>query len=364
MSDVQLFSRMVRYGRGQHAGHPGVEMNRLRHLGTQRAARRALQRPDGLGTEEAVALNTRAGKALAEGRRSEAEAEARLVIDTHANAGFADDRYLVARWILARILAQSGRHGEALEELTQFLDALPPVRKFAIFAVRQRLGLSRELIYQARYDEAETEARAAFEYCQKLPPDGTADYWRFHAVGNVLLAMTLRGLAADAESAARQAIREAEAAAQQAETDDESAFKSGHVLDLLHRGLAASLNGQGRYAEAEALLRDLLSEHPADFGIRTYLAIAQLGLGDFAEAEAEARQAEQESRDRYSPVHYVTLHAGTVLGMALARQGRVDEARRQLQDNAAAWAEHFGDAHPKTIAARAELANLDGDAAP
>jgi hypothetical protein len=89
-----------------------------------------------------------------------------------------------------------------------------------------------------------------------------------------------------------------------------------------------------------------------------YLAAAQLGLGELAEAEAGAREAEETSRHQLSPRHYLTLTAGTLLGTVLARQDRPDKARRQLQDNAAAWAEYFGDAHPKTIAARAGLARL------
>jgi hypothetical protein len=60
-------------------------------------------------------------------------------------------------------------------------------------------------------------------------------------------------------------------------------------------------------------------------------------------------------------VHNLTLAAGTLLGKALAAQGKLDEARRQLLANSAAWTEHFGDGHPKTIAAQAKLANLNND---
>jgi ATP/maltotriose-dependent transcriptional regulator MalT len=155
-----------------------------------------------------------------------------------------------------------------------------------------------------------------------------------------------RGLYAEAELAARQAMSEVE-----------PATECEHALPLLRRCLAASLNGQGQYAEAELELRDLRPEGAvAIVSVRTHLAAAQLGLGNLGEAEAGAREAEETGKHRLSPRHYLTLTAGTLLGTVLARQGRPDEARRQLQDNAAAWAEYFGDAHPRTIAARTELA--------
>jgi hypothetical protein len=50
--------------------------------------------------------------------------------------------------------------------------------------------------------------------------------------------------------------------------------------------------------------------------------------------------------------------AGTLLGSAIARQGRHDEARDQLQANAEAWLDHFGEDHPRTIAAQEELARV------
>jgi ATP/maltotriose-dependent transcriptional regulator MalT len=123
-----------------------------------------------------------------------------------------------------------------------------------------------------------------------------------------------------------------------------------------------SLNGQAQYAEAELQLRDLQPKGAVDIvSVRMCLAVAQLGLGDLSEAEAGAREAKETGMHQLSPRHHLTLTAGTLLGTVLARQGRPDEARRQLQDNAAVWAEYFGDAHPKTIAARTELARLNGE---
>ncbi|HXO25157.1 MAG TPA: hypothetical protein VN870_11270, partial [Streptosporangiaceae bacterium] len=58
------------------------------------------------------------------------------------------------------------------------------------------------------------------------------------------------------------------------------------------------------------------------------------------------------------PAHFTTLRAGTLLGSAIARQGRAEEARVQLQASAEAWLEHFGEGHPRTIAAQEELARV------
>jgi hypothetical protein len=49
-----------------------------------------------------------------------------------------------------------------------------------------------------------------------------------------------------------------------------------------------------------------------------------------------------------------------VLGAALARQDRHEEAERVLQANVTAWTGHFGAGHPRTIAAREELARVGG----
>jgi hypothetical protein len=56
------------------------------------------------------------------------------------------------------------------------------------------------------------------------------------------------------------------------------------------------------------------------------------------------------------------LDAAMQLGIVLARQGKIDEAERLLQPNAQAWSEHFGDQHPKTIAALGALAEISEQA--
>jgi tetratricopeptide (TPR) repeat protein len=300
---------------------------------------------------EARELRVRAQSALAEGRAAEAEADARSVMAAYAGSGHTHEPYLTAWRILVNALTQGGKHGEAVAELTGFIDVVSEAAgSESALATMLRVNRAGQLAYLGRFDEAEADCRAAIEQCKMEPPGKGVDHYRFSAVNNLLFVQNGRGLHAEAESAARQSIREAE-----------SASLCEHALPMLHRCLAVSLNGQGRYTDAEALLSALRPDSPDDVvSVGTHLAAAQLGLGDLDRAESGARAAAEAGACLLGPAHNLTLSAGTLLGTVLARQGRLDEARRQLHDNAVAWAEHFGDAHPETVAARAELARLNG----
>jgi tetratricopeptide (TPR) repeat protein len=290
--------------------------------------------------------------ALAEGRTGEAEADARTLMVSYAGAGPLGEPYLTAWRMLAAALALSGQHGEAVEELTRLTDALSsaPGVGAAVATATSRLRRAGQLAFLGRFDEAEEECRAVADLCGELPPGRSADHCRFAAVSTRLVVLNGRGLYAEAEAEARQAIE-----------GSEPVPLCEHALPWLRRALAVSLSGQGRYAEADVLLRGLRPEGAIDVvSVGVYRAAAQLGLGDLSAAEAGARDAAGTGMRLLSPVHNLTLTAGTLLGVVLARHGRLDEARTQLQDNAAVWAERFGDAHPKTVAARAELARLDG----
>jgi hypothetical protein len=91
------------------------------------------------------------------------------------------------------------------------------------------------------------------------------------------------------------------------------------------------------------------------------LATAELGLGMPGEAEARARETVAEAERLHGPAHHSVLVVGALLGSAIARQGRHDEARHQFQANAEAWLEHFGEGHPKAAAAQQELVKVSHD---
>jgi len=121
--------------------------------------------------------------------------------------------------------------------------------------------------------------------------------------------------------------------------------------------VAASLNGQHGYEDARQLLQDLQPGH-AHLNVtrENHMAVAELGLWMSGEAEAGARATVAEAERLHGPAHYATPRAGTLLGSAIASQGRRDEARPLLEGNAEAWLEHFGKDHPMTVAADQELA--------
>ena len=291
----------------------------------------------------------RARDGLAQGRSAEVEADARSVMAAHADTAPAGEPYLTARQNLVFAIGNLGRHREAAQEATGLLDAIIPVfgsRNTKVISLRiNRAGQFSAL---ARYDEAEADSLAAIEDSRHLWPNSEADRFGFMAASTHVSLLDRRGLYTEAEALARSTIREAESS------------KVHHViLAMLRVGLAQSLNGQERYAEAERMMRDLRPDQPHRVvSVRNQLAPAQLGLGLLAEAEATARAAVSEGTQVLSPVHYLTLTAGTLLGSALAFQGKLDEAARQLRENAAAWAEHFGDEHPSAVAAKTELAKI------
>jgi tetratricopeptide (TPR) repeat protein len=170
---------------------------------------------------------------------------------------------------------------------------------------------------------------------------------RLSALNGLISADNMRGQYAEAESAARDAIRKME----------KSAGIPRGVFNSLYCNLAKSLNGQGQHAEAE---RKLQYFPRSGVGVLLAMTVARVGLNRLDEAEADAREAVRLTDGHLGSAHHVRLDATLQLGIVLARQGNADQARPLLQANAQAWTEHFGDQHPKTIDAVSALAEING----
>lgn len=195
-----------------------------------------------------------------------------------------------------------------------------------------------------RYDQAEADYRYVLALAAKARPRQHRIQLGLFATYGLIFVHNMRGQYAEAESMARAAIRKAE----------KSAGVPRSIFTSLHCALGKSLNGQGRHAEAE----QKLEYFPRSTGVLLSLTVARLGLGRLDEAEADAREALRHTEGHLGPAHHMRLDAAMQLGIVLARQGKTGEAERLLQANAQAWTEHFGDQHPKTIAALNALAEI------
>jgi hypothetical protein len=306
------------------------------------------RRRETLTTAELREVKSQVADALSRGSLAEAEAVARAVMDAYPDAGPGDRRYLSVRTSWADTLNVLGQHVAAAREYTTMLDTAGPVIGYDDgLAVVWRITRATQFNYLGRYEDAEEDSRAAMEMAVRMRPARYRDRYPFVAVCNLVVARTWRGMPAEAELVARTAIAEAAGV-----TD-----VSEGTVTALHRVLAVSLNALGRYPEAIEVLQGRRHPEPASLtGLCVVMGTAQLGAGRVADAEVSAREAVSSAERFLAPAHFHALQAGTLLGAVLARRGRVDEARHMLQANAAAWAGHFGDVHPRTIDARRELA--------
>jgi hypothetical protein len=310
--------------------------------------RRVRQRREASAAAELDRLNRQVAEAVSQGNFAEAEAVARAVMDAHADAGLADEVYLTAWTSWANAMQRRGQHAGAAREYTAMIDTVGPMIGHDHARVMiWRFSRGSQFGVLGRYVEAESDCRLAMEMSARVQAAGYGTHFRLLVVYTLVSALIGRGAAAEAESVARMSIAEAASI-----TDLPSP-----VVIRLRWALASSLNAQERYAEAEEVMRNLGPVRAVDIAsYRLILGTAQLGLGRAAEAEVSARESVTSAEEFYGPLHYTTLRAGTLLGAAFARQSNCDEARRQLRANAAAWTEHFGDAHPRTVEARRELA--------
>jgi tetratricopeptide (TPR) repeat protein len=314
----------------------------------QRWLRRTAPARAAAAAAEARELADWAAQALRRGFAADVAGRTRAVMAAHADAGHASNLYLTAWLYLAMALAQPGQHAAAVREYGGFTEAAGAVPGGEVTALHARLGRAGQLALLGRFDEAEAEYHLATGRCAQLLPAPAAAAMRLSASTIRTIVLSGRGQDAEAESVARSALREAP-----------SADLQPQVVTALTVSLARTLTAQQRYEEAEMTLRDLRPDAATEIVTVTCgRAAARLGLGRLREAEAGARDAVAAGERVLGSVHYTTLHAGTVLGAALARQGMHEEAGRVLRANVGAWTAHFGADHPRTIAAQDELARV------
>src|SRR5580693_2735670 len=171
---------------------------------------------------EARELRKRAAVAVHQGKSAQAMADADAVMAAHAQAGPAGEPYLTARLWRAIALGHLGQHAAAAGEMARLLDEVVPL-----------LGDNHRTV---------VECRMAIRQSGKIKvwPHDARDRYRTSATSVLVGTLNGRGLHAQAEAAARSAIRDARACV----------GVTAHTLVPVRIGLATSLNGQQRYEEA------------------------------------------------------------------------------------------------------------------
>ena len=278
------------------------------------------------------------------GRPEEAAADAQAVLAECESGPYA--RPAVAQvWALARrvnalALGQAGRHREALAAYDAMLPELARESGAGSTDVTVcRTNRVQQLALLGQFEEAEGESLALLAIAGRLADQGDrSDGLMLSAVAANALGLTYieSGRSDEAELTLRAPLAQIE----RRETGRE-------IGPSLRLNLVNSLTGQGRFIEALAEAEPLRGDDPHHVGgLALARAEAVHGLGRTAEAEALAEQALAEATAAYSPAHHRVLRARTLLAV-------IQESGPDLQAVAADWREHYGPAHPRTLAAQA-----------
>ena len=124
--------------------------------------------------------------------------------------------------------------------------------------------------------------------------------------------------------------------------------------------LANAYKQAGRFAEAEALYRDILAINRPVHGLvaAANLGSALLGQGKHSDAEAVFRDTLARQRDVLGAEHKSTLLTAGSLASALTSQGKYAEAEPVLRDTLAIQQRVLGRGHDSTLTAATNLAVL------
>ncbi len=236
-----------------------------------------------------------------------------------------------ARGSLGELAYGRGRHAEALEHLGAAIAVLDAKTEADPETV-SGLVATRADAFAAlgRVDEGLALLRARLATEERERPDAAGTAQLVAEIGTLL---DEKGEHAEAQRWHERAI-----------AIEERAGRRSQVLSQALHNLAAARYEDGRYHEAEALLRRALENQERSLGpdnisvvsTRGHLGVLLERKGDVAAAEAAYREALAKFRAGRGPRHPVTIEFTGLLGRLLARSGRTREALPLLREAHAA----------------------------
>ncbi|MET4921321.1 tetratricopeptide repeat protein [Streptomyces sp. PSRA5] len=245
---------------------------------------------------------------LEAGSFEQAEAEARaLAASPRARDGDPELVSWLARSLATGAAIAHGRGAELLPELeTLITDLEQTVGADRQLLLAVRSNRAAVLVQQDRHAEAEVEAQDILRGTTRIAH--LAKMWRIelNALTNLAAALNGQGRYEEAEAIARGNLPRAD----------------GRTAAFLHRALVSSLNGQSRYEEALAEVRRYTPAggRTASGTLEIVTAGALHGLGRRDEAEATARQALAACEQFLHPAHPRIKEARTLLTHIIAEE--------------------------------------------
>ncbi|MEM7349888.1 MAG: serine/threonine-protein kinase [Acidobacteriota bacterium] len=203
---------------------------------------------------------------------------------------------------------------------------------------------------EAQPAEARVAAQRAMELSRQLLGDAHDD--TIASLGNL----------AAAELALGHSVRAKELLSEATQLAESRKAPYPHLYDLLFRR-AQLARAAGQYSEAIDLSRRSLEEarrfhddqHPYIGRLRDHLADSLLSAGQYEKAIAIYRQHLPGDPALFTRSHGAVF---TDLASALSRSGRPEEAQEAFEQAIELFLEHYGEQHPRTLAARFGLASL------
>ncbi|MBL4689510.1 MAG: tetratricopeptide repeat protein, partial [Nannocystaceae bacterium] len=253
----------------------------------------------------------------------------------------------------AGALVLRGQAAKATEEFRAALSILEPLADPLAIA-RARRGLATSLVGQARFAEAEVEARRVIEilaeHLGSQHPRGAGAY------GTLADILRQAGRYDDAEVEARRALAQTEAVRQGGHPD----------IAAARRTLGSLLWSAGKYDDALEALRTSAEETEAAYGpnhIATASAYNNLAgplssLGRIDDALVALRKALNIKQSTLGENHPSTARTRDNVAGLLREQGKFDEAELEHRAAMQARIAAFGSIHPEVAISHSSLGTL------
>ena len=285
-------------------------------------------------------------------RFAEAESLLRETLETGAaSLGAGHPDIVQLKQTLGAVLSEQGRYAEADQLLTEALENWYAREEKAMMAPYVHIIRGDVRLLSGRLDAAHADFRDAA--ASVTTASGPVHAWRALGLRGQARVAAERGRVESAEATLRSAL----------EAFGTRMRPNHHYLLITKRSLAEVLGQRGRYVEADTLLRSVvalqrgtLAKGHVEIG-RALLAHGgvRLALNDPNGAEAMLRESLAISQAALGPTHWQVAETMSVLGAALAAQGRGEEAQPLLTRGYESLLAQRGPTDRRTREARARL---------